>query len=416
MNMKKAVLIFSVFTLILIALFGFLRMNNTSEQIQFETEIISTGDINSSITATGSLEAITTVEVGTQVSGIIQKIFVDFNSVVKNGQTIAILDTTMLYSSLLSVKADVQQKSANLEYTGKNLERVKMLFESTSVAESDYDQAIYNYETAKANYDASIASLEKAQINLSYATIISPINGVVISRSVDEGQTVAASFNTPTLFTIAQDLTKMQVVASIDEADIGQVNEGNKVLFTVDAYPDDEFEGKVIQKRLEPTISQNVVTYNVLIDAPNPDLKLMPGMTASLTILVEEETGVLKVQSKALRYKPSDEVLKDMMKNMPKPGEIPPQANQQKPAGFNPVNLSASLQKGEALVWVKKDNVIMPRKIKTGLSNGTYITILEGLNEGDEIVLSEKVVKKAEVKESESESPFMPKRPGSNKK
>ncbi|OFX45424.1 MAG: hypothetical protein A2X13_04925 [Bacteroidetes bacterium GWC2_33_15] len=414
--MKKAVLIFSVFTLILIALFGFLRMNNTSEQIQFETEIISTGDINSSITATGSLEAITTVEVGTQVSGIIQKIFVDFNSVVKNGQTIAILDTTMLYSSLLSVKADVQQKSANLEYTGKNLERVKMLFESTSVAESDYDQAIYNYETAKANYDASIASLEKAQINLSYATIISPINGVVISRSVDEGQTVAASFNTPTLFTIAQDLTKMQVVASIDEADIGQVNEGNKVLFTVDAYPDDEFEGKVIQKRLEPTISQNVVTYNVLIDAPNPDLKLMPGMTASLTILVEEETGVLKVQSKALRYKPSDEVLKDMMKNMPKPGEIPPQANQQKPAGFNPVNLSASLQKGEALVWVKKDNVIMPRKIKTGLSNGTYITILEGLNEGDEIVLSEKVVKKAEVKESESESPFMPKRPGSNKK
>ena len=414
--MKKAVLIFSVFTLILIALFGFLRMNNTSEQIQFETEIISTGDINSSITATGSLEAITTVEVGTQVSGIIQKIFVDFNSVVKNGQTIAILDTTMLYSSLLSVKADVQQKSANLEYTGENLERVKMLFESTSVAESDYDQAIYNYETAKANYDASIASLEKAQINLSYATIISPINGVVISRSVDEGQTVAASFNTPTLFTIAQDLTKMQVVASIDEADIGQVNEGNKVLFTVDAYPDDEFEGKVIQKRLEPTISQNVVTYNVLIDAPNPDLKLMPGMTASLTILVEEETGVLKVQSKALRYKPSDEVLKDMMKNMPKPGEIPPQANQQKPAGFNPVNLSASLQKGEALVWVKKDNVIMPRKIKTGLSNGTYITILEGLNEGDEIVLSEKVVKKAEVKESESESPFMPKRPGSNKK
>lgn len=411
--MKKAVLIFSVFTLILIALFGFLRMNNTSEQIQFETETISTGDINSSITATGSLEAITTVEVGTQVSGIIQKIFVDFNSVVKNGQTIAILDTTMLYSSLLSVKADVQQKSANLEYTRKNFERVKMLFESTSVAESDYDQAKYNYETAKANYDASIASLEKAQINLSYATIISPINGVVISRSVDEGQTVAASFNTPTLFTIAQDLTKMQVVASIDEADIGQVNEGNKVLFTVDAYPDDEFEGKVIQKRLEPTISQNVVTYNVLIDAPNPDLKLMPGMTASLTILVEEETGVLKVQSKALRYKPSDEVLKDMMKNMPKPGEIPPQ---QKPAGFNPVNPSASLQKGEALVWVKKDNVIMPRKIKTGLSNGTYITILEGLNEGDEIVLSEKVVKKAEEKESESESPFMPKRPGSNKK
>jgi len=414
--MKKILIILGVVILILITIFGFLRINNSSEQIQFETETISTGDINSSITATGSLEAITTVDVGTQVSGIIQKIFVDFNSVVKNGQTIAILDTTMLYSSLLSVKADVQQKSANLEYTRKNFERIKMLFESTTVAESDFDQAKFNYETAKANYTASMASLEKAQINLSYATIISPINGVVISRSVDEGQTVAASFNTPTLFTIAQDLTKMQVVASIDEADIGQVVEGNRVLFTVDAYPDNEFEGKVIQKRLEPTVSQNVVTYNVLIDAPNPDLKLMPGMTASLTILVEEEIGVLKIQSKALRYKPSAELLKDMMKNRPKPGENLPSANQQKQMGFDPMNPSASLEKGQAMVWIKMNDVIMPRIIKTGLSNGTYITILDGLNEGDTVILNEQVVKKSEAKETESESPYMPKRPGSNKK
>ena len=414
--MKKILIILGVVILILITIFGFLRINNTSEQIEFETETISTGDINSSITATGSLEAITTVDVGTQVSGIIQKIFVDFNSVVKNGQTIAILDTTMLYSSLLSVKADVQQKSANLEYTRKNFERIKMLFESTTVAESDFDQAKFNYETAKANYTASMASLEKAQINLSYATIISPINGVVISRSVDEGQTVAASFNTPTLFTIAQDLTKMQVVASIDEADIGQVVEGNRVLFTVDAYPDNEFEGKVIQKRLEPTVSQNVVTYNVLIDAPNPDLKLMPGMTASLTILVEEEIGVLKIQSKALRYKPSAELLKDMMKNRPKPGENLPSANQQKQMGFDPMNPSASLEKGQAMVWIKMNDVIMPRIIKTGLSNGTYITILDGLNEGDTVILNEQVVKKSEAKETESESPYMPKRPGSNKK
>lgn len=413
--MKKSIYIIGILILALIAFLAFKRINNNKEIFKFETTTIKTGDISSVITATGSLEAITTVDVGTQVSGIIQDIFVDFNSDVKSGQTIAILDTTMLYSSLQNNAADLQQKKANLDFNEKNFDRVKFLYESNTVAESDFDQAKFNYETAKANYLSSKASFKKAQINLSYATIISPINGVVISRSVDEGQTVAASLNTPTLFSIAQDLTKMQVVASIDEADIGQLKKGNKVLFTVDAYPDDEFEGQVIQIRLEPTISQNVVTYNVLIDAPNPDLKLMPGMTTSLSIEVAEVKNVLKIQSKALRYSPSQEVLielrKKMMEQMKSDNDTNlPSGTRARTAGGMQGMLSRDLPKGESMVWVKTEDFIKPARIKTGLSNGTSIAVLEGLNEWDEVVSNEIKEKKKDSKNQKS--PFMPNGPG----
>ncbi len=419
--MKKVYYIFLI-VIILVSIYAYVRIGNNKEVLSFETAVIEKGDISSIITATGSLEAITTVEVGTQVSGIIQNIFVDFNSEVNSGQTIAILDTTTLYSALKSAKADLEQRKANLDYYKKNYERVKLLYQSKTVAESEYDQAKWNYETAKANYNASLASLEKAQINLNYATIVSPINGVIVSRSVDEGQTVAASFNTPTLFSIAQDLTKMQVVASIDEADIGQVKEGNKVLFTVDAFPDDEFAGEVIQIRLEPTISQNVVTYNVLIDAPNPDLKLMPGMTANLNIMVAKESNVLKIESKALRYSPSQDVLIEMRKQMmsnrnnegtarPMPGgtsrgQIPTGAMR---TGGMQGMLSRDLPDGEALVWVKTEKLIRPKRIKTGLSDGSYTTIIEGLDEGEEVVTGEN--KKKKEQNGEQKSPFLPSRP-----
>ncbi len=420
--MKKIYYII-IILIVLVSIYAYVRIGSNKEVLSFETTVIEKGNISSIITATGSLEAITTVEVGTQVSGIIQNIFVDFNSEVKSGQTIAILDTTMLHSSLQSAKADLQQRKANMDYYKKNYERVKLLYESNTVAESEYDQAEWNYETAKANYNASLASLEKAQINLNYATIVSPINGVIVSRSVDEGQTVAASFNTPTLFSIAQDLTKMQVVASIDEADIGQVKEGNKVIFTVDAFPDDEFEGKVIQIRLEPTISQNVVTYNVLIDAPNPDLKLMPGMTASLNIMVAQENDVLKIESKALRYSPSQDVLMEMRKLMMAnrnkkgaPGSMPGGVSrkQMPPGGMKTGGMkgmfSRDLMDGEALVWIKTEELIRPKRIKTGLSDGSYTTILEGLEEGEVIVTGETMKNKKEQGE-EQKSPFMPSRP-----
>lgn len=420
--MKKKYYIFIIVITSLVSVFIVFRITGNKEVLSFETTTIDKGDISSTITATGSLEAITTVEVGTQVSGIIQNIYVDFNSRVKSGQVIAKLDTTMLYSSLLSSKADLDQRSANLDYYKKNFERTKLLFESNTIAESEYDQAKWNYETAKANLNSSLASLKKAEINLSYATIISPINGVVISRSVDEGQTVAASLNTPTLFSIAQDLTKMQVVASIDEADIGQVKENNRVIFTVDAFPDDEFEGKVIQIRLEPTISQNVVTYNVLIDTPNPNLKLMPGMTANLNILVAEETNVLKIQSKALRYTPSQDVLTEMREKMMAKREKESDSNvsesrhkppRDMPSGGTQGTISQDLSDGEALIWVKTEDFIRPQRIKTGLSDGTNVAVLEGLDENDEVITSEVLQKKKEQKAQQS--PFMPERPGPRK-
>ncbi len=413
--MKKVYYIIIAAIIALIAVYAVSRISGNKEVLSFETTKVEKGDISSVITATGSLEAITTVDVGTQVSGIIQNIFVDFNSAVKSGQAIAILDTTMLYTSLQSAEADLQQKKANLEYYKKNFDRVKLLFESNTVAESEYDQAKWNYEIAKANYLSSKAGLEKTQINLNYATIVSPINGVIISRNVDEGQTVAASFNTPTLFSIARDLTKMQVVSNIDEADIGQVKKGNKVSFTVDAYPDDEFKGEVIQIRLEPTITQNVVTYNVLIDAPNPDLKLMPGMTASLNILVAEEKNILKIQSKALRYSPSQEVMMEIRNKMMAQMKSGNRSNT--PTGTGSRNtrgmqgmVSKDLPKGESMVWVKTEDFIRPARIKTGLSDDTYVVLLEGLEEGDEVISSEITEKK---KESENQkSPFMPSRPG----
>ncbi|HAF28544.1 MAG TPA: efflux RND transporter periplasmic adaptor subunit [Bacteroidales bacterium] len=395
------------------------RLSANKEILSFKTTKAVKGDISSVITATGSLEAITTVEVGTQVSGIIQNIFVDFNSRVKSGQTIAILDTIMLHSSLQSANAELEQKSANLEYYKKNYERIKLLFESKTVAESEYDQAKWNYSTAKSNYLASKASLEKAQVNLNYATITSPINGVVISRNVVEGQTVAASFSTPTLFTIAQDLTKMQVVANIDEADIGQVKDGNRVIFSVDAFPDDEFEGKVIQIRLEPSVTQNVVTYNVLIDAPNPNLKLMPGMTANLNILAAEKKNIIKIQNKALRYSPSQDVMlkmRDIMISQKKGIESSSvnaiQDSGQMPDGRKMQDLfSRELPEGETMVWVKTGDFIRPKRIKIGLSDGSNIEVLEGLSEGEEVITDE-IIKKKKEQESQQRSPFMPDRPG----
>lgn len=412
--MKKIYYIIIIAVIALITILIIFRFSSNKEVLSFETIKAEKGDISSIITATGSLEAITTVDVGTQVSGIIQNIYVDFNSKVKSGQTIAILDTFMLYTSLQSAKADLQQKKANIDYYKKNFDRLKLLFESNTIAESDFDLAKFNYETAIANYLSSKASLEKAEINLKYATIISPIDGVIISRNIDEGQTVAASFNTPTLFSIAKDLTKMQVVASIDEADIGQLKKGNKVLFTVDAYPDDEFEGKVIQIRLEPTITQNVVTYNVLIDAPNPELKLMPGLTANLNILVAEEKNILKIQSKALRYSPSQEVmmkLRDVMLAQRKKSENTARGIDKRPNGGAKQGMfSRDLPDGEAIIWVKTEDLIKSKRIKTGLSDGTSIVVLEGLNEDEEVITDEVYKKKKEQKSQKS--PFMPARPG----
>lgn len=281
-------------------------------KVLLETAPISHITIRNSVTATGTVEPVTQVEVGTQVSGIIDKLYADYNDQVKAGQLIAEMDKVTLQAELESAQAQLASSKTEYEYQTKNYARTKTLHEKQLVSDAEYDQAFYLYETARNAYEQSQAAMVKVKRNLGYATITSPIDGVVISRAVEEGQTVAAGFETPTLFTIANDLTQMQVVADVDEADIGQVADGQRVQFSVDAYPDDTFEGTVLQVRLEATTESNVVTYEVVIDAPNPDLKLKPGLTANVTIFTLEKDDATAVPTKALRFVPNAELLGEL--------------------------------------------------------------------------------------------------------
>ena len=311
---KKRIILIAVAAVIIVGggvwLFGGAKAKH---KVTYATATIHKGEISESVTATGTIEPVTEVEVGTQVSGIIDKIHVDYNSVVTKGQLIAEMDRVTLQSELASQRAAYNGAKAEYEYQKKLYERNKTLNEKQLIAATDYEQSVYNYEKAKSNYESSQASLAKAERNLSYATITSPIDGVVISRDVEAGQTVASGFETPTLFTIAADLTQMQVVADVDEADIGGVKDGQRVTFSVDAYPNDTFEGVVTQIRLGEDSSTSsgssgtsgtVVTYEVVISAPNPDLKLKPRLTANVTIYTLDRKNVLSVPARALRFTP----------------------------------------------------------------------------------------------------------------
>ncbi|PWB69668.1 efflux RND transporter periplasmic adaptor subunit [candidate division GN15 bacterium] len=277
-----------------------------SQEITYRFEKIDRGDLSVAISATGTLSAVTTVQVGTQVSGTIAKLYADFNSVVKEGQLLAQLDPTFLQAAVNVQRANVDRAKAQLQESQRNFDRTKELLAKSMVSQADMDAATTDLQSAQASLRQNQASLDQAEVNLKYATITAPISGVVISRNVDVGQTVAANFSAPTLFTIANDLRNMQVQASVDEADVGQVKVGQPVSFRVDAYPDDEFHGSVSQVRLEPVISQNVVTYNVIIDVNNPELKLMPGMTATASIEVARRDDALRVPLLALRFTPTD--------------------------------------------------------------------------------------------------------------
>ena len=292
--MKKGKLITIGGAIVVLALCGYFFMGTSSKgKISFQTEKVTRNSMTDVVVATGTVEPVTKVDVGTQVSGIIDRIYVDYNSVVKKGQLIAEMDKVTLQAELESQEAQLANAKAEYEYQQKNYARSKVLFEKQLISDSDYEEATYNYEKAKSTYEKSKADIVKVRRNLGYAVITSPIDGVVISREVEEGQTVAAGFETPTLFTIAKDLTEMQVIADVDEADIGEIREGQRVTFTVDAYRNDAFEGVVTQVRLEATVESNVVTYEVVISAPNPDLKLKPGLTATVTTSLLEITGGL---------------------------------------------------------------------------------------------------------------------------
>lgn len=330
------------------------------EQINFKQEKVATHTLQNSITATGTIEAVTSVTVGTQVSGIVNKLYVDYNSVVKKGQVIAELDKTNLISELNTAKANLASTESNLSYQSANMKRYQTLYKKGLVSADEYENALLAYRQAKEQVASSRENVQRAQTNLGYATITSPIDGTVISKSVEEGQTVAASFNTPELFSIAKDLKNMQVIANVDEADIGGVAVGNRVNFTVDAYPDDTFEGVVKQVRLEATTTNNVVTYEVVISAPNADLKLKPGLTANVTIFTKEQANILSVANKALRFTPTKETVGKDMKIVD--------------------------CKGKNKVWTLNGNTLTAHSVNIGQSDAMHTQIISGIKAGQSVV------------------------------
>lgn len=359
-------------------------------------------DIRNSVTATGTIEPVTSVDVGTQVSGIVSHIYVDYNSPVKKGQVIAQLDMVNLESELSGAEANLRSARANLQslqsaldYQTANYERYTRLFEKGLISADEFEQArlsheqaLRSVEQARQSVSQQTENVKRARTNLDYATITSPIDGVVLSKEVEEGQTVASSFNTPTLFKIAQDLTDMRVIADVDEADIGQVREGLPVTFTVDAFPDDVFRGEVTQVRQQATTESNVVTYEVVISAPNADLKLKPGLTASVSILTLDVPDVPAVPSRALKFTPSPDMLAEGESIEDKP-EAPHK------------------------VWVKEGAVYRAVPVTVGESSATHTQILGGVDEGCRVVVD--IRAKSDAPGEEMENPFMPKHPGQKK-
>lgn len=395
---------------VVLAVVAFLLSGNKKkEQVQFNTAEVAPANIVNTVTATGTIEPVTSVTVGTQVSGIVSKLYVDYNSVVKKGQVIAELDKSNLISELNSAKANLEQAKASLasaesslSYQAANFRRNKTLYQKGLISGNDYESARLSCQTAMASVSsardqvsAAREQVKKAQTNLGYATITSPIDGIVLSKSVEEGQTVAASFSTPTLFTIAKDLTNMQVVADVDEADIGDVKVGERVTFTVDAYPDNTFSGTVKQVRQEATTTNNVVTYSVVISAPNADLKLKPGLTATVTIYTQENKGVLSVPSKALRFTPEKETV----------------------GGMKIKDIANAKNK----VWTIEGNTVVAHRVNIGMTDGSHTQILSGISRGAKVITG---ISSATPDDDSSDdaassgesSPFAPKGPGSKKK
>ena len=458
--MKKSYWIILIILIVILGAGAWLLFGNKTEaKIEWRSSKAERGDIKVVVTASGIVSADTTVQVGTQVSGIISKIFVDFNSHVRKGQVVALLDTTYLAAAVEDASASLYRNQVQVDLTKRNFDRTKELFEQKVVAQADYDQALSDYETAKANLRSGKSALNRSLINLKYATIVAPVSGVVVSRNVDVGQTVAASFSTPTLFSIANDLTKMQVQASIDEADIGKVKNGQEVTFTVDAYDDQVFDGTVRQIRLQPTVTQNVVKYTVIITVPNPDLRLMPGMTANITIKIQEVKDVMKVAASALRFWPPTDYLEKNLKTMPDSIQkfiermiefrkksslqgsgtslnsgsgstgtgggamgsagggqggsqrVEGQRGTGGMMGSGRTGSGAGLGKYKrGLLWVKQGDKLIPVRVKTGITDGSMTEIIGNIKVGDEIITG--TVSSTTNKTSTQQNPFAPQMPG----
>ena len=387
--MKKGMKTGIVLLLVAVAVVAAFRLlrKDSKPKTAYNSATVRRGTLVHSVTATGTIEPIIQVEVGTQVSGIIDRIYVDYNSIVKKGEVIAEIDRSTLEAELESSTATLESNKTEYEYQEKNFARIKGLHDKGMVSDTDFETAEYNYNKAKSAYDKSKADMFKVRQNLGYATITAPIDGVVIGREVEEGQTVAASFETPTLFTIANDLSRMRVIADVDEADIGGVVEGQQATFTVDAFPEDVFKGSVTQVRLQPTTESNVVTYEVVVDAPNPDLKLKPGLTANLTIYTMQKDSVLLVPLKALRFQPE---------NAPEP-------------------VADSANPRARVLWTQSPQGLKPVNVTTGDNDGIFAEITGDIKEGDKVVTGVDIGV-ASISDGQGEAnPFMPSPPGARK-
>lgn len=370
-------------------------LSSCSEKSRMELETYTVAPISMSeiVTATGTMESVTSVDVGTQVTGIIDKLYVDFNDQVKKGQLIAEIDKTVLNSELESANASLQSAKATFEYTKTNYERDKALHDEKLISDYEFQTTQKDYQVAKMNYEKMQADRVKASTNLSYAQIYAPMDGIVVSREVEVGQTVVSSMNVANLFVIA-DLDHMQVVGNVDEADIGQVKVGQHVTFTVDAYPEHTFDGTVQQVRISPTTTNNVVTYEVIVSTENPEHKLLPGMTANLSIYTLELNDVLAVPLKALKFNPAFAEKEDE-KDLP---EVVPLKTEVKNS-----------------VWVLRDSKLVQVAVETGMANSVYQQITSGLKQGDLVALQYNEISGDTGAKKGSENPFMPKPPGSKK-
>ncbi len=384
------------YTLTLPAAIFLLAAASCSEKpkLELETFTVEPTSMSEVVTATGTMESVTQVDVGTQVTGIIDKLYVDYNDHVTKGQLLAEIEKTMLSSELKSADASMESARASYEYAKTNYERDKKLHDEQLISDYEFQTSKRDYDVARMNYEKSQADRVRAAKNLNYAEIYSPIDGIVISREVEVGQTVVSSMNVANLYVIA-DLENMQVVGNVDEADIGQVKLGQHVTFTVDAYPDDIFNGTVTQVRLNPTTTSNVVTYEVIVNAPNPDLKLIPGMTANLSIYTLDLNDVLAVPLKALKFVPDAEE-EGSDSGLPKPVA----------AQSNP----------KASVWILRDDQLIQTPVELGVANNIYQQITSGLKQGDKVALQYNMTQQKTQDGNAKENPFMSKPPGANKK
>ena len=410
---KLKVIIIIVLIALAGAAFWFFHFHEEEKPLVIETIHPAYGYISRSVTATGTVQPVDTVSVGTQVSGTIKNIYADFNSKVKKGELIAQLDKSLLLASVNQYKANLELAKNQAVYEKSTYDRQNLLYKTGAISKADYETALYNYNSAQANVLSVQAQLDAANKNLTYSDIYSPVDGVVMTRNVSIGQTVASSFSTPTLFIIAKDITKMQVQGAVDEADIGNVKVGQRVTFTVDAYPDDVFPGTVAQIRLEPTVSANVVTYSTIISAQNDNMKLKPGMTANIVVYTKEDSNALLIPAKALKFQPADALAKQykISERMVDSSSTHRKKTNPDTARKRMNDTSGAVKRVRAFVWVKRNDSLVEKRIITGLNDDTNVEIVAGLTTEDEVIIGTEVpAAGGSTKSSVQRSPFMPAR------